>query len=42
MIENSGHMVTLEQPTVVAAMLIGWMRDRQSDIERAQVLELDC
>ncbi len=41
-IENSGHMVTLEQPAVVAAMLVDWMRDRLPDVERAQALDPDC
>ena len=41
-IEHSGHMVTLEQPDVVAEMLVDWIHDRLSDGEHARVPDPDC
>lgn len=41
-VEDSGQMVTLGRPAVVATMLVDWIGDRTSDGDGTEVLVLDC
>jgi len=41
-IEHAGHMVTLEQPAVISAMLIDWLQAQQPVEAEATPLDPDC